>query len=174
MNFVLVKADPGETPQDVAQRINRDVPGLTATTRAQLSKNDRSLLSSLFIAPMNVMFVLGFLVGLAVIGLTMYTTTAERVRDFGVLKAIGASNAFLFRTVITQAVMLGIAGFVLGLAASMLAGPFIVRLVPDIGVSIRPAFALQTLVEVMAMSLVAAALPVIRIVRVDPLIVFRS
>jgi ABC-type antimicrobial peptide transport system permease subunit len=46
--------------------------------------------------------------------------------------------------------------------------------VPDIGVSIRPAFALQTLAEVMAMSLVAAALPVIRIVRVDPLIVFRS
>lgn len=174
VSFVLVKVDSRATPQDVAQAINRDVPGLTATTRAQLSKNDRSLLSSLFIAPMNVMFVLGFLVGLAIIGLTMYTTTAERVRDFGVLKAIGATNTFLLRTVITQALLLGIAGFALGLAASMLAGPFIVRLVPDIGVSIRPAFALQTFAEVMAMSLVAAALPVVRIVRVDPLIVFRS
>jgi len=174
VSFVLVQIEQGADPDVVAQRINEQVPSLTATPRDELSENDRELLSSLFVAPINVMFSVGFLVALAIVGLTMYTTTAERLRDFGVLKAIGARNAFLFRTVITQATILGVAGFGAGLAAAMVAGPFIVALVPDIGVTIQPVFALQTLAEMIAMSLVGALLPVVRVVRVDPLVVFRS
>jgi putative ABC transport system permease protein len=174
VSFVLVRVDQGANATTVAQRIDEAVSDVTATPRDQLSENDRDLLGSLFIAPINVMFSVGFLVALAIVGLTMYTTTAERLRDFGVLKAIGARNAFLFRTVITQATILGIAGFGAGLAAAMAAGPFIIALVPDIGVTIEPVFALQTLGEVIAMSLVGALLPVVRVVRVDPLVVFRS
>jgi putative ABC transport system permease protein len=160
--------------QQVADAINGQGLDVTATSRAQLSKNDRDLLSSLFVAPINVMSTVGFLVGLAIIGLTMYTTTAERTRDFGVLKAIGARQLFLFRTVVTQATFLGLAGFVVGLGASLLAGPAIERLVPDIGVTIRVGIVLRTLVAVIGMSLVGAVLPVARITRVDPLVVFRS
>jgi len=174
VSFVLVRVEHGADPARVAAALNAGLPELTATTRQDLSQNDRDLLSSLFVAPINVMSTVGMLVGLAIIGLTMYTTTAERMRDFGVLKAIGAPNSFLFRTVITQATILGIAGFGVGLVASMVAGPFIVRLVPDIGVTLRPIATIQTLGAVVGMSLVGAALPVIRIVRVDPLVVFRS
>jgi putative ABC transport system permease protein len=174
VSFVLVRIDPGADPDDVASAIDAAVQGVTSTTREDLSKNDRSLLSSLFIAPINVMSTVGFLVGLAIIGLTMYTVTAERMRDFGVLKAIGAPNWFLFRTVITQAAILGLAGFAVGLGASALAGVFIVQLVPDIGVSIRLLSALQTLGAVAGMSVVGALLPLVRITQVDPLMVFRS
>ena len=174
VSFVLVKGDDGVASADLVAALNAQVPGTTSTTQKELSRNDRSLLGSLFIAPINVMSTIGFLVGLAIIGLTMYTTTAERLRDFGVLKAIGARNWFLFRTVITQAAILGLAGFAFGLGASMLAGLFIVWLVPDIGVSIRLLSALQTLAAVAGMSFVSALLPVVRITRVDPLMVFRS
>jgi putative ABC transport system permease protein len=174
ISFVLVKVEGTLDPARLTATLDAQVPGTTATPRADLSRNDRSLLSSLFIAPINVMSTIGFLVGLAIIGLTMYTTTAERLRDFGILKAIGARNWFLVRTVITQAAILGLAGFAVGLGASMLAGVIIVRLVPDIGVSIRLLSALQTLAAVVGMSLVAALLPVVRITQVDPLMVFRS
>ncbi len=174
VSFVLVNVESGANPADVVSALNAQVAGVTATPRDELSRNDRSLLSSLFIAPINVMSTIGFLVGLAIIGLTMYTTTAERLRDFGVLKAIGAHNWFLFRTVITQAAILGLAGFAVGLGASMLSGLFIVRLVPDIGVSIRLLSALQTLGAVVAMSFAGALLPLVRIMQVDPLMVFRS
>ncbi len=174
VSFVLVKVASGQRDRHVADTINEQLPGVTATPRQELSNNDRALLSSLFVAPINVMSTVGFLVGLAIIGLTMYTTTAERMRDFGVLKAIGARQLFLLRTVITQATILGLAGFVVGLFVSMLAGPVIVRMVPDIGVTIRPVFALQTLGAVVGMSLIGAVLPVVRITRVDPLVVFRS
>jgi putative ABC transport system permease protein len=174
VSFVLVRTAPGADPQAVADALDRQLPEVNAMTRAELSRNDRDLLGSLFVAPVNVMATIGFLVGLAIIGLTMYTTTAERMRDFGVLKAIGASNAFLFHTVITQAAVLGVAGFVAGLAAAWVAGPVVVRLVPDIGVAINPAPAARTFGAVMAMSLIGAVLPVARIVRVDPMMVFRS
>ncbi|HXF50933.1 MAG TPA: ABC transporter permease [Dehalococcoidia bacterium] len=174
VSFVLVRTAPGFDARQVAATLDERLPEVNALTREELSRNDRDLLGSLFVAPVNVMATIGFLVGLAIIGLTMYTTTAERMRDFGVLKAIGAPNAFLFRTVITQAAVLGVAGFVAGLAATWVAGPVVVRLVPDIGVTINAAPAARTFGAVMAMSLIGAVLPVARIVRVDPLMVFRS
>lgn len=174
VSFVLVRVEPGERATGVAARLNQQLPDITATTRAALSENDRDLLSSLFIAPINVASTVGLLVGLAIIGLTMYTTTAERLRDFGVLKAIGARNAFLFRTVGTQAAILGLAGFLAGVGAVRLMNPVIVHLVPDIGVAVTVEAMLRTLIEVIAMSLAGAVVPVARIARVDPLVVFRS
>jgi putative ABC transport system permease protein len=174
VSFVLVRAAPGADPGRVAGALDRQLPEVNAMTREELSRNDRNLLGSLFVAPVNVMATIGFLVGLAIIGLTMYTTTAERIRDFGVLKAIGASNAFLFRTVVTQAAVLGVAGFVAGFVATWVAGPVVVRVVPDIGVAINPGPAARTFGAVMGMSLIGAVLPVARIVRVDPMMVFRS
>jgi putative ABC transport system permease protein len=174
ISFILVRLGAGASTNQVVGAINEEVAEVTAISRGDLSDNDRDLLGSLFIAPINVMSTLGFLVGLAIIGLTMYTTTSERMRDFGVLKAIGAPNLFLVRTVVTLAAVLGTAGFLVGLGASLLAGPFIVSLVPDIGVTIRPQMAVQTLGAVMAMSLIGALLPLIRVARVDPLVVFRS
>lgn len=174
VSFVLVRTAPGFDARQVAAALDERFPEVNAMTRGELSQNDRDLLGSLFVAPVNVMATIGFLVGLAIIGLTMYTTTAERMRDFGVLKAIGAPNAFLFRTVLTQAGVLGVAGFVAGLVAAWVAGPVVVRLVPDIGVTIKAAPAARTFGAVMAMSLVGAVLPVVRVVRVDPLMVFRN
>jgi putative ABC transport system permease protein len=172
VSFVLLRAEPGAAAT-LANRLQAAQPSLSVLTRDELSKNDRRILGELFIQPINVMSTAGFLVGLAIVGLTMYTTTAERLRDFGVLKAIGASNAYLFRTVVTQAIVLGLTGFALGFAAAELAGPVIVRFVPDIGIDVRMAPALRALASVLAMSLAGAIVPVARIVRVDPLIVFR-
>jgi putative ABC transport system permease protein len=174
ISFVLVRVEPGADADAVAEAINAQLPEVTATPRDELSANDRELLSRLFVAPINVMFTVGLLVGLAVIGLTMYTTTAERIRDFGVLKAIGARNTFLFRTVMTQGLILAIAGFLAGLGAAKIAGPILVALVPDVGVTILPVTAVQTLGEVIGMSLLGAVAPVVRIMRVDPMMVFRS
>jgi len=173
VNFVLVTLRPGFDPQAVADAINGGSPGATAITVSELSRNDRHLLSDLFISPIQVATTTGFLVGLAIVGLTMYTTTSERLRDFGVLKAIGAPNSYLLQTVIGQALALAVVGYGLGLCLTALAGPIITGIVPDIGVIITLANALRALGAVVAMSLFGALVPVARIMRVDPLMVFR-
>jgi putative ABC transport system permease protein len=174
VSFVPVKADPGTEPEALARAIRSRLPGVETMTRAELSRNDRKLLAELFVQPINVTSTVGFLVGLAIVGLTMYTTTAERLHDFGVLKAIGASNGYLLRTVISQALMLGLLGFGVGLLGVWAAGPPIVRAVPDIGVEVGLWPALRAFAAVMGMSLAGAIVPVVRIMNVDPLIVFRQ
>lgn len=173
LSFVLVRAAPGTSPSSLAAAIDSAVPGVEAMTRAELSANDRDLLGDLFVQPINVMTIVGFLVGIAIVGLTMYTTTSERLRDFGVLKAIGASNGYLLRTVVYQALFLGVTGFALGLAGVLVVGPLVVMAVPDIGVAVRSAPALRAFASMLGMSLAGAAVPVVRIMGVDPLIVFR-
>jgi putative ABC transport system permease protein len=174
VNFVLARLRPGSDPLATANALRAAYPQLGVLTRAELSRNDRHLLGSLFISPINVMSSAGFLVGLAIVGLTMYTTTAERLRDFGVLKAIGASNAFLFRTVATEAAVFGAVGYATGFIGAQFAGPIVGGLVPDIGVTVTVSNAAMAFLAMMVMCLVGAAVPVARIIRVDPLLVFRS
>lgn len=173
VSFVLLRISDPASAASVAESITAQFDGTQALTRAELSANDRDMLGELFVAPINVMSTVGFLVGLAVIGLTMYTVTSERLRDFGVLKAIGAPQGFLLRTVMGQATVLGVTGFAIGLVVTILVGPVVVRFVPDIGVKVNWEPGVRTLAAVVGMSLLGAVLPVMRIVRVDPLLVFR-
>lgn len=171
--FVLLRLEAGVDPGAFVTELGQAMPDVTVQTRRTLSDNDRDVLGGLFIAPINVMSTAGLLVGLAIVGLTMYTTTAERLRDFGVLKAIGASNRYLFQTVLTQAVALALMGFALGVVLVLLAAPVAERAEPDIGVEVRAAQAAIAFGEVVGMSLAGAILPLARILRVDPLEAFR-
>ena len=173
VTFVLLRLQPGEVAEPFVARLAQAAPETTVQTRESLSNNDREVLGGLFIAPVNVMSTAGLLVGLAIVGLTMYTTTTERLRDFGVLKAIGASNAYLFRTVLVQALVLALLSFVAGVAIVLVATPIVERWEPDIGVDVGAAQAGIALAEVLAMSFLGAILPLARILRVDPLEAFR-
>jgi putative ABC transport system permease protein len=173
VSWVLLKLAPAIDAASFAERLGAAHPDLQVLTRSQLSANDRKVLGRLFVEPINVMSTVGLLVGLAIVGLTMYTTTSERLNDFGVLKAIGAPSTFLLRTVIAQAVIVGLTGFVAGFGIAQLAAPMIVWAVPDLGVSVGVIPMAQTLAAVMAMSFVGALVPVVRILGVDPLMVFR-
>ncbi|MBI5946741.1 MAG: ABC transporter permease [Chloroflexi bacterium] len=173
ITFVLIRLEAGVEPSAAAASLAGANPALAVLTRKQLATNDRDLLGRLFVGPVNVMSTIGFLVGLAIVGLTMYTTTAERLRDFGVLKAIGAPNAALFKTVGGQAVFLAVAGYVAGFLATLAVAPIVTRVVPDIAVSVRLLPATRAFAAVLGMSVAGSMVPLVRILRVDPLMVFR-
>jgi putative ABC transport system permease protein len=174
VNFVLISAEASAEAGRLAEAVQAAAgPSVSVLTRSDLSARDRKLLSELFVRPVSVMSTVGFLVGLAISALTMYTTTAERLRDFGVLRAIGAPNGYLFRTVLAQGLILGALGFALGLAATLAAKPAVEATFPDLGVTIGTDSALRDLGALLAAMLAGAVLPVVRIMRTDPLIVFR-
>lgn len=174
VTHVLVRAAPGVDTATLAADVAAAVADVTVLTKKQLSRNERDLLSGLFVTPVNVMATIGFLVGLMVVGLTVYTAAAERLRDFGVLKAIGAPNRYLYATVIRQALMIGITGYVLGLAGQAIAKPIIERSVPSLGIELDPIFAAQVLGLGLLMSLVSALIPVYRVSALDPKQVFQA
>jgi putative ABC transport system permease protein len=174
INFVLVRAAAGSDIDVVVRRLQSALPQHTVIRREQLAANDRSLLGGMFITPVNVMATVGLLVGLTVIALTTYSAAAERTTDFGVLKAIGARNRYLYGVILRQALMIAAAGFVLGLALAVAAAPLIEYITPELGVQFEQAFIVQMAGIALAMSLVAAVLPVRRLAGVDPKLVFRT
>ncbi len=63
---------------------------------------------------------LGFIVGVAIVGLTFSLFIRDNIKQFGALKAIGVSNRKIVRMVAAQAGMVGAVGYALGLAGTAL------------------------------------------------------
>jgi putative ABC transport system permease protein len=59
--------------------------------------------------------VLGFLIGLVVVSQTIYANTMENMEEYATLKALGASQLFVARLVMAEALICGIIGSLLGL-----------------------------------------------------------
>lgn len=65
-----------------------------------------------------VIMAIGVIIGFAVVCLSMYMAVLQRTREIGILKSLGASQVFILRIILTEAVILGIGGTVLGIAMS--------------------------------------------------------
>jgi len=61
---------------------------------------------------------LGILVGFLVVFLSMYTAVLERTREIGVLKALGASPAYIVNILLRETIVLAICGSLIGIAMS--------------------------------------------------------
>jgi putative ABC transport system permease protein len=61
---------------------------------------------------------LGVVVGFLAILLSMYTAVLERTREIGVLKALGASPAYILNILLREAALIAIAGAILGIILS--------------------------------------------------------
>jgi putative ABC transport system permease protein len=61
---------------------------------------------------------LGVVVGFLAVLLSMYTAVLERTREIGVLKALGASPAYILNILIREAALIAIAGAILGILLS--------------------------------------------------------
>jgi putative ABC transport system permease protein len=73
---------------------------------------------------------IGVIIGFAVVCLSMYMAVLQRTREIGILKSLGASKAFILRIILTEALMLGIGGTILGIVMSYGAYYLIRTLVP--------------------------------------------
>ncbi|HUZ02094.1 MAG TPA: ABC transporter permease [Thermomicrobiaceae bacterium] len=170
----LVNVAAGADVSRVAGTIGAQVPGVAAVPREQFASANRSQLSGTFIPIITVLLGVAFIVGSAVVGITIYTATTERWREFGVLKAIGASTGTLFRIVLQQSVLVCATGFAIGVPLTYLVNHFARRLVPEFITLVRWQDALLALGVVLGMALVASVIPVRRLARIDPAEVFRG
>jgi putative ABC transport system permease protein len=65
------------------------------------------------------LIIFALITGFVIIGLTLYSAAIDRVKDYGTLKAIGATNGFIRRLILSQALIVSIIGFFVGFAFVM-------------------------------------------------------
>jgi putative ABC transport system permease protein len=54
-----------------------------------------------------------------VVAQTIYAATVDHIREYGTLKAMGATNAYLYRVILQQAAMSAVAGYAVGIAIAL-------------------------------------------------------
>jgi putative ABC transport system permease protein len=173
VNFFLLDLDAGVTPASVSAAVTRALPQTETHTAEQFAASFANRVNAGFLSVVGVLVTIGFVVGGAVIALTTYTATVERAREFGVLKAIGASAAFLYRIVVIQSLTVGILGSALGIAAAAVAADLVKREVPEFITVLRAPDAVGVFLAAVLMAIAASYVPARRINRVDPGMVFR-
>ena len=174
VSFFLLATDPGADGERVARDAVAAVPGSESHTAADFAAATRNLVEQGFLPVVGALVGIGFAIGGAVIALTIYTATIERARDFGVLKAIGADDRFVYRIVVEQSLGVGVVGAALGIVLSAFAATLIRQRVPEFVTDLQPLDATGVFAIAVAVSALAALVPVRRISRIDPAMVFRA
>lgn len=172
VNYFLVRTT-GADPEAVAARIEREVPGVQAITEEEFADKNTADLREGFLPIIWVLVVIAFAVGIAVIGLTIYTATLEKSREYGVLKAIGFSNRRLYGIGYQQALVSGMAGFAAGTVLSFALAAVLERFIPSFATTIRGGDVALAGGGALAMALLSSFIPVRPVARLDPASVFR-
>jgi putative ABC transport system permease protein len=115
MNYILVKAEDGVDQSALCRRIEERTGRMALTQRAFFWKTVNYFLASTGI-PVNfgITIVLGFIVGAAVTGQTLYLFIVESLKQFGALKAMGIPNRGILWMIVLQALLIGAIGYGLG------------------------------------------------------------
>lgn len=170
VSYVLVRtADPGAVADEVTRRT-----GLTVLPAAELARNDRTLLGGIMATPISVMVLVAFAAGTMIVALTVYSAVVDRIREYGIAKAMGASRGRLFAVVLGQTAVLAGLGALVGFGVYQVGYRIVAAFRPQFWVSLTPASVAVVLGAAAAMALLAAVVPTLRVTRLDPATVYRG
>ena len=167
--FVLVRTADASATAAAIDRL-----GFAALTQAQLIGGDRDLLAGILKGPLELMVLIAFAAGTLIVALTVYSQVIERVREYGIVKAMGARGRRLFGIVLGQTIELAVMGFAAGIALFWLGGWAVTALRPQFWVRLSGVDFVEVIVAAGVMALVAAVVPTWRIARLDPATVYRG
>ena len=173
-SYFLVQLDGSTDSATVCRRIRERLPDMEAYTRDEYATLtvkywlQRTGLGISFGAAT----ALGLVVGLIIVGQTLYASVLDRLVEFGTLKAIGARETQVRAVILHQA--LGLA--VVGSAAGLLTVLFVQNMfsTPRAPIAIPWYVSLGSCLVVTAVCLVSALLPYMRIRAIDPGMVLQA
>jgi putative ABC transport system permease protein len=173
ISAVLVNVVSGKNVDVIVANINKTIYGVRAWSSPKLASSSvKKILSSSGIAlSTGTLIAFALIAGFFIIGLTMYSSALDRLKDYGTLKAIGAGNNYISRLILMQALLFSIVGFLIGFA--LLEG--FRRGVEPSGLifSFSPLMLLAMFGTIALISLSGASFALNRIRSVEPATVFR-
>jgi putative ABC transport system permease protein len=178
---VLIAADEGVSEETMKKRVQRRVGDpslLIETAKENAERNSDQIhedLGFLRIALLVFAFVALF-VGAFLIFNTFSITVAQRVREFGMLRTLGASQGQVLGSVVVEALAIGVLGALLGLAGGYAIAVGLNALFVALGIDL-PTTALVTKTRTIVVSLaigigvtlISSFVPALRATRVPPI-----
>jgi len=172
--FVVVKLAAGADAQSVKRALKAALPDSEIFTNSEMAWKTKSYWVFSTGAGITTLMgaALGLLVGIVVVAQTIYAATMDHLREFGTLKAIGATNRYLYRVIVEQAVLSAALGYGVAIVVAMAVvnaarnGDALILLPPRVAAGL---FGLAVL-----MCIAASVISIRKATRIDPAIVFRA
>jgi putative ABC transport system permease protein len=168
-SFLLVTT---ESPTATARRIER-ATGLPALTKEEFSAEERRIVQDMAADLMRIMTIAAFLIGLAVVALVLYSATLSRLREVGVMKALGATNRATAGVVLSQAAWTVLPAVAIAAGVTMLLGLALKAAGSDTAIAVTVPSVLRAGLGAVLLGAVGAVAPLVKVMRVDPITVFR-
>lgn len=172
--YLLIKAAPNADLQQLKAQILQNVKDVDVFTTPEFSRKQANYWMFGTGAGVTVLIAaaLGLLVGIVIVAQTIYASTVDHIREYGTLKAMGASNGYIYRVIIKQAAMSGVIGYLLGIAISLTASFMSQQGTTAIIISNGLAAALFALTMVMCVG--ASVVSINKVMTIDPAMVFKG
>ncbi|HXN78502.1 MAG TPA: FtsX-like permease family protein [Candidatus Dormibacteraeota bacterium] len=174
-----VYGKPGTSISDldkIADRINGQVLGVKATRPSVLVNSFKSG-GAIFTAITTAAALLALIIGGLSVVNTMFMAVAERVREIGLKKAVGATTLNIMREFLIEATFIGVVGGVVGYGLGVLITIIANALTPP-GQStlflVTPSLTILAIGFATALGAVAGVLPAWRAARLDPVTALRN
>ncbi|MBI4319631.1 MAG: ABC transporter permease [Chloroflexi bacterium] len=172
-SYLLVWLVEGLSAEEGARRINAVVDDVGALTSTEFASEEGRVVRDMSAEIMVIMSAIGFLIGLAAVGLTVYTATLAKLQEYGMLKALGASNTWLYRVVFEQALWSVAIGVAASIALAFVLSALFAVVVPDVPIRLELESVTKVILGAAAIAIFAASVPITQIARLDPVAVFR-
>jgi len=170
-NYFLVKTS---NPSNFQKNLSKEMPNLEIIKKDDFLNNNSDTVRETFLPIIGVLTLIAIMVGVAVIGLTIYTATLEKSREFGVLKAIGYTNGQLFLIGLIQSFISGIIGFLFGVVLAFAIAYLAMQSVPSFIFEISWIEITLVFASTFVMCLIAIFIPLKRLFSIDPANIFKA
>jgi putative ABC transport system permease protein len=163
---ILIRVSDPSKQNEVAARIKEQFPdyGVMMTRDLPVVYSQGTPALQTFL---NVVIALSIILSSLIILLTMYTTVAERTRQIGVLKSLGASKMWIAGEIEKEALLISALGATSGFALSV-AGKLIITRMTTMNVELEAVWLFYALALGMLAGVIGALYPALRAANQDP------
>ena len=172
LSFIVAGMKPHLDVEDVCKRIEEQT-GLVALPANEFKWKSVFYYLKYTGIPINfgTAVLLGFLVGTAIAGQTFYNFTLDNLKQFGALKAMGASTWTLLGMILLQALVVGVVGYGIGVGIASTFG--ILSKNSELAFRLQWQILLVSAAAVVVICALSALLAIRKVVKLEPAIVFK-
>lgn len=112
----------------------------------------------------------GYIIGAMIVGVFFYVLTLQKISQFGVLKALGATNRYIIGQLLTQVLLIAGIGISLSLPLALVTERGLQSLPDSVPIAFTSGMFVTTCVALLATALLGALFSARQVLRVDPII----
>lgn len=175
LSFLLIDVEPDAEPATVAAHIEATVDEADVHVPVDLARRDENLARTLIGPVLGLMLAVSYVIGALVVAMFMSAAVRGRLRELGVLKALGFGPRALAGAVLIEAILLTVLAIPIGILLAHGAAKAIDSVSPLYLVLVNEPLAItQTVIACLAFAALGALVPMRTISRVDPADIFRG